>query len=208
MAAGILGRKVGMTRVFDDNGRAVAATVVQAGPCVVVQRKTVETDGYEAVQVGFEGIAERKLGRVKRPVLGHFATKNVSPMKHLREFRVSGDDEYASGDEITVEIFEVGQRVSVTGITKGKGFAGVIKRHGFHGGPASHGSKVHRAPMSAGATDAARTFPGQRMPGQMGNVRRKVLNLTVVDVDAESNMLVVKGSIPGPNGGLVAIESN
>ncbi len=208
MAVGILGRKVGMTRIFDDNGQAVVATVLQAGPCVVVQRKTTATDGYEAVQLGFEDIEQRKRGRLSRPLLGHFAAKNLSPKKHLREFRVSGDDEYALGDEVTVEIFAAGERVNVTGITKGKGFAGVVKRYGFRGGPASHGSKVHRAPMSAGATDAARTFPGQKMPGQMGNVRQKIRNLTVIDVDAENNVLVIKGSIPGPNGGVVAIESS
>jgi len=205
MAVGILGRKVGMTRVFDEDGQAVVATVVQAGPCVVVQRKTDETDGYEAVQVGFE---DRKLSRTNAPMTGHFEKKGISPKKHLGEFRVSADDEHASGDEITVEIFEAGQLVSVSGITKGKGFAGVVKRHGFHGGPASHGSKVHRAPMSAGATDAARTFPGQRMPGRLGGVRCKIKNLKIIDVDPDNNVLVISGSIPGPNGGVVAIQGN
>jgi len=194
-----------MTRVFDESGTAVAATVVQAGPCVVVQRKTVATDGYDAVQLGF---GDRKLSRTNAPLTGHFESKGISPKRYLREFMVAAEEEAAPGDEVTVGMFEAGQQVAVTGITKGKGFAGVMKRHGFHGGPASHGSKVHRAPMSAGATDAARVFPGQRMPGQMGRVRRKVKNLTVVDVDPDNHVLVIKGAIPGPNGAVVAIESS
>lgn len=204
MPIGMLGKKIGMTRIFDADGRAVAVTVIEAGPCVVVQRKTVDVDGYEAVQLGFE---DRSYARTNSPMTGHFESKGVSPKKHLQEFELAKGEDVSPGDEITVEMFEPGQIVNVIGITKGKGFAGAMKRHGFHGGPASHGSKVHRAPMSAGATDAARVFPGQRMPGHMGHVQRKIKNLRVVEVDPENNMLVVKGAIPGPNGAVVAIEA-
>jgi large subunit ribosomal protein L3 len=205
MPAAMLGTKVGMTRIYDENGQAIAVTVVQAGPCVVVQRKTTESDGYEAVQLGY---GERKRSRTNAPLSGHFESRGMTPKKHLREFRVGAESEYASGDEVTVAVFAVGQTVSVTGVTKGKGFAGAMKRHGFHGGPASHGSKVHRAPMSAGATDAARVFPGQRMPGRMGGNTCKVKNLEVVDIDTESHVLVIKGAVPGANGSVVAIESS
>ena len=200
----MLGKKIGMTRIFDADGRAVAVTVIEAGPCVVVQRKTVDVDGYEAVQLGFE---DRSYARTNSPMTGHFESKGVSPKKHLQEFELAKGEDVSPGDEITVEMFEPGQIVNVIGVTKGKGFAGAMKRHGFHGGPASHGSKVHRAPMSAGATDAARVFPGQRMPGHMGHAQRKIKNLRVVEVDPENNMLVVKGAIPGPNGAVVAIEA-
>lgn len=200
----MLGKKIGMTRIFDEAGRAVPVTVIEAGPCVVVQRKTVDVDGYDAVQLGFE---ERSYARTNSPMTGHFESKGVSPKKHLQEFKLAKGEDVSAGDEITVAMFEPGQIVNVIGVTKGKGFAGVMKRYGFHGGPASHGSKVHRAPMSAGATDAARVFPGQRMPGRMGHVQRKIKNLRVVEVDAENNMLVVKGAIPGPNGAVVAIET-
>ena len=204
MPRGMLGKKIGMTRIFDENGEAMAVTVIEAGPCVVVQRKTVDVDGYEAVQIGF---GDRSYARTNSPMTGHFESKGVSPKKHLQEFALTEGEDCSPGDEITVEMFSPGQIVNVIGVTKGKGFAGVMKRYGFRGGPASHGSKVHRAPMSAGATDAARVFPGQRMPGQMGNVRRKIKNLRVVEVDADNNMLVVKGAIPGPNGAVIAIES-
>ncbi len=203
MPTGIIGRKVGMTRIFDANGRVVPCTVIEAGPCVVVQRRTSETDGYEAVQLGF---GERKPKHTNMPLEGHFRSKDLAPRKHLKEFRIDAGDAYGQGDLVTVEMFVVGSLVNVTGQTKGKGFAGGMKRHGFHGGPASHGSKVHRAPMSAGATDAARTFPGQKMPGRLGNVRRKIKNLQVIDVDANNNVLVLKGSIPGAPGSIVEVE--
>jgi large subunit ribosomal protein L3 len=206
MSVGILGRKVGMTRIYDEAGQAVAVTVIKAGPCVVVQRKTAETDGYEAVQLGFE---DRNRRATNAPLTGHFESRNLSPKKYLREFPVAADGEYAVGDEVTVEIFEPGQAVSVAGTTKGKGFAGVMKRYRTRGGPASHGaSKVHRVPGSAGGTDAARVFPGQKMPGQMGASRTKVKGLQVVDVDAENHLLVLKGAVPGPSGGLLIIEGN
>jgi large subunit ribosomal protein L3 len=205
MPAGLLGKKVGMTRIFDDAGKVVPVTVVRAGPCVVVQRKTVETDGYEAVQLGFE---EKKRARTNSPMMGHFASRNLAPQQHLREFRLQGDEEYQPGDLLTVELFHEGQIVDVTGTSKGRGFAGGMKRHGFHGGPASHGSSVHRAPQSAGATDAQRVFKGKRSPGHMGNARRTVQGLEVVSVDKERNVLLIKGAVPGPNGGLLMIRGS
>ena len=205
MPAGLLGKKLGMTRIFDEAGVVVPVTVVQAGPCVVVQRKTTETDGYEAVQVGFE---EKKRSRVNAPMLGHFASRNLAPQRHLREFRIEGDEEYQDGDTLTVAQFQAGQIVEVTGTTKGRGFAGGMKRHGFKGGPASHGSKVHRAPQSAGAQQPQRVIKGRRNPGQMGNVRRTVRGLQVVGVDAARNVLLIKGAVPGPNGGLLMIKAS
>ncbi len=193
-----------MTRIYDaESGQAIPVTVVEAGPCVVVQRKTAETDGYEAVQLGFEQIPTRKLNE---PMLGHFMSRNIDAHRYLREFSVGGDEELEPGSEVTVEMFEEGQTVEVTGTSKGRGFAGAMKRHGFKGGPASHGSKVHRAPQSAGATDPQRVFPGKRGPGQMGAARTTTQGLTVVRVDADRNVLLIKGSIPGPNGGLLEIK--
>lgn len=192
-----------MTRIFTENGQVVPVTVIQAGPCVVVQRKTTERDGYEAVQIGYE---QRKRRRTNSPMTGHFEGRGISPLRYLREFRLSDDEDYEEGQELTVEVFAEGQLVDVSATSKGRGFAGVIKRHGFHGGPASHGSKVHRAPQSAGATDAQRVFPGQRMPGHMGNERVTIRGLAVVGVDPEDHLLLVKGGVPGPKGGLVEIR--
>ncbi len=204
MPTGLLGRKVGMTRIFDDAGKAIPVTVVQAGPCVVVQVKTVETDGYEAVQMGFE---EKKRSRVNEPMTGHFASRKVEPMKTLREFGRVGDEELSPGDTVTVEMFEEGQMVNVTGTSKGRGMAGAMKRYNFKGGPASHGSSVHRTPQSAGATDAQRVFKGKRGPGHMGAVKVTVKALRVVRVDSERNVLLIRGAVPGPNGGLLMIRS-
>ena len=203
MAPVILGKKIGMTRIFDDEGKHVPVTVIEAGPCVVVQCKTTETDGYDAIQVGFE---DKKLSRVNSPMTGHFESRGISPKRHLREFWVDSGD-YEVGEEITVESFSEGQIVDIVGTSKGKGFAGGMKRYGFKGGPASHGSKVHRSPQSSGATDAARTFKGTRKPGQMGNARVTTRGLMVVDVDPKSNLLVLRGSVPGGTGGLVAIRA-
>lgn len=204
MPAGLLGRKIGMTRVFDDNGRAVAVTVIQAGPCVVVQRRTTEKDGYEAIQIGFEELPLRKSNM---PMTGHFKAHGTNPTRYLREFRVSPGDDYREGQQLTVGMFQPGQAVDVVGWSKGRGFAGGVKRHGFRGGPASHGSKVHRAPMSAGATDAARVFPGKRSPGHMGNERVTVKGLTVVGIDPEKHLILISGAVPGPRGGLVLIRA-
>jgi large subunit ribosomal protein L3 len=200
----MLGKKVGMTRVYDEeSGDAIPVTVVEAGPCVVVQRKTVETDGYEAVQLGFEEVKPSKLNE---PMLGHFLSRGVEPHRYVQEFALLGDEDLDSGTPVTVEIFEEGQTVEVTGTSKGRGFAGAMRRHNFKGGPASHGSKVHRTPQSAGATDAQRVFPGKRSPGHMGAERCTTKGLTVVRVDLDRNVLLIKGAIPGPRGGLLEIK--
>ncbi len=204
MPTGLLGKKVGMTRIFDDAGKAIPVTVVQAGPCVVVQRKTAETDGYEAVQLGFEPVAP---SRLNQPELGHFLSRNVDPHRYVREFGVTADEELEPGTQVTVEMFRPGQLVQVTGTSKGRGFQGGVKRHGFRGGPASHGSKVHRSPQSAGATDAQRVFPGKRSPGHMGAERCTTSGLQVVGVDLERNVLLIKGAVPGPRGGLLEIKA-
>jgi len=201
----ILGKKIGMTRVFDEQGRMVPVTVIEAGPCLVVQRKTTATDGYEAIQVGFE---DRKRERLNQPELGHFQSRNLAPKRYLREVRVAADHAANAGDEIRVDVFAKGDQVVVQGRSKGKGFAGGMKRHHFHGAPMEHGaSKVHRKPMSAGATDAARVFPGMRGPGHLGDATTTQKGLTVVDVDADRNLLVVRGAVPGANGGLLVIRS-
>jgi len=193
-----------MTRIYDaDTGEAIPVTVVEAGPCVVVQLKTAETDGYEAVQLGYEQVVHSKLNQ---PRLGHFLSKSVEPHRHLREFELLADEQLEAGAPVTVEMFEEGQFVVVSGTSKGRGFTGVVKRYGFRGGPASHGSKVHRAPQSAGATDAQRVFPGQRMPGHMGAERCTTKGLKVVRVDKERNVLLLRGSIPGARGGLLEIK--
>jgi large subunit ribosomal protein L3 len=197
----ILGTKIGMTQVFDSEGHVVPVTVIEAGPCTVVQKKTVETDSYAAIQVGYGDVKE---SRLNKPMLGHFKKHGVEPKRVLREFR--GETDLSVGDKITVDIFSEGDLVDVTGISKGKGFQGVVKRHHFHGGPMSHGSMVHRKPQSSGATDAARVFKGVRKPGHMGHERVTVKRLKVVRVLPEKNLLLVKGAVPGPNGGLVTVR--
>ncbi len=200
---GILGKKVGMTQIFDETGEVIPVTVIEAGPCYVTQVKTTETDGYNAIQIGFEQVAERKL---KKPQRGHL--RNLPPLRHLREIRTDDAAEYKVGQQVNVDIFEVGQRVDVTGVSKGRGFAGVVKRHGFGGGPKTHGqSDRHRAPGSIGATSTpGRVFKGMRMAGRMGNERVTIQNLKVVGVDPKRNLLLVKGSVPGRRGGLVLIR--
>lgn len=198
----ILGKKLGMTQVFDEEGFAIPVTVIEVGPCKVVQRRTVEKDGYNAVQLGF-GDIRAKL--VNKPRAGHFKKHGIDNQRYLKEFRV--DDPAAVPDEVKVDIFEAGQKVDVYGISKGKGTAGAMKRHNFGGGPASHGcSKIHRKPNSTGAVDAARTFKGVKKPGQMGNKQVTVLGLKVVSVDAERNLLLVRGSVPGAIGRLITIR--
>ncbi len=199
---GILGKKIGMTQVFDEEGNAVPVTVIQAGPCQVVQVKTLDRDGYEAVQLGFDEIKKEK--RVNRPMMGHFKKAGVPPYRLLREFRMTG---FELGQTVTVEVFQKGDRVHVSGISKGKGFQGIMKRHGASGGPASHGSKFHRAPGSIGSSAfPSRVWKGHPMPGRMGGERVTVKNLTVVDVKPEMNLLLVKGAVPGPKGGYVEIR--
>jgi large subunit ribosomal protein L3 len=204
MLNAILGRKLGMTRVFTPDGRWIEVTLVQAGPCTVVQRKTSERDGYEAVQVGFEDKSER---RVNKPTAGHFAKNGVTPKKVLKEFRVSADVALKPGDTITTDIFKQGDRVDVQGRSKGKGFGGVVKRHGFGGGPGTHGSHSHRATGSIGqSADPSKVYKGKRMAGHMGNENVTTQNLEVLLVDAEKNLLGVRGAIPGANGGLVVVK--
>jgi large subunit ribosomal protein L3 len=202
---GILGAKLGMTQVWDNN-RVVPVTVVQAGPCVVTQVRTPDKDGYSAVQLAYGAIDPRK---VTKPVAGQFAKAGVAPRRHLVELRTSDASEYQVGQEVTVETFTPGMRVDVTGKTKGKGFAGVMKRHGFGGLRASHGvERKHRSPGSIGAcATPGRVFKGLRMAGRMGGVRYTVQNLTVQAVDPENNLLLVKGAIPGPKNGLVLIRT-
>ncbi len=202
---GILGKKVGMTQLFDDSGQVVPVTIIEAGPCTVTQVKTVESDGYNAVQIGFEEAPERKLTKGQR---GHLAKAGAPTLRRLRELRYAEAPELNLGDVIKADVFEEGDYVDVTGISKGKGFAGTVKRHGFAGGPKTHGqSDRHRAPGSAGAgTTPGHTFPGMRGPGQMGNKRVTVQNVQVALVDAERNLLAIKGSVPGARGSLVLVR--
>ena len=199
----ILGRKIGMTQVFNDRGEVIPVSVIEAGPCIVTQLKSVESDGYTAVQVGFGEIRPRL---VNKPETGHFDKAGVDPLRHLKEIRTENIAEYKLGDAIKVDIFQPGMRVKVSGTSKGKGFAGVVKRFHFHGGDMTHGSMIHRKPQSGGATDAARTFKGTRKPGQMGNKQVSVRGLRIVRVDAEKNLLLIEGAVPGANGGLLTIQ--
>jgi large subunit ribosomal protein L3 len=201
LAKAILGRKVGMTQIFDAEGKAIPVTVIEAGPCKVVQVKTEERDGYAALQIGF-GAVRPKL--VNKPKAGHFKKAGIEPLRYLRE--VPADEEAAVGSEITVDIFSEKEYVDVTGISRGKGFAGGIKRWNFGRGPMSHGSKYHRGPGSLGATGPARVFKGRKLPGHYGNTRVTVQNLEVVKVDPEKNLLVIKGSVPGVRGSLLYIK--
>jgi large subunit ribosomal protein L3 len=203
---GVLGTKLGMTQVWDENGKLVPVTVVQAGPNVVTQVRSVEADGYDAVQLAYGQIDPRK---VSKPLRGHFEKAGVSPRRHLAELRTGDAADYTVGQEIDASVFAAGQKVDVVGTTKGKGTAGVMKRHGFHGVGASHGAhRNHRKPGSiGGASTPGRVFKGLRMAGRMGNVRTSVQNLTVHAVDVEKGLVLVKGAVPGPKGGLVLVRS-
>ena len=202
---GVLGEKLGMTQVFDDEGRIVPVTVVQAGPCVVTQLKSQDTDGYTAVQIGYGQVDPRK---VNKPRTGHFEKAGVTPRRFLVELRGDDTTGYELGQEITASVFEAGQKIDVTGTSKGKGTAGVMKRHGFHGLGASHGTqRKHRSPGSiGGCATPGRVFKGLRMAGRHGNARTTVQNLTVHAVDEEKGLLLIKGAVPGPNGGLVLVR--
>jgi len=202
---GIIGRKVGMTQVYAEDGRALPVTVIEAGPCVVVQRKAPGKDGYSAVQLGL--VEGRKLKRVTKPMKGHFDKAGLPPCRVLREFRVQDGAEVKVGDKVSVSMFAPGDTVHVTGVSKGKGFQGVVKRHHFRGGAATHGSMFHRAPGSIGASAfPSRVLKGMRGAGHMGLERVTVRNLQVVRVDAERNLLVVEGSVPGAGGGYLVIR--
>ena len=203
---GLLGEKLGMTQVWDADNRLVPVTVIKAGPCVVTQVRTDETDGYSAVQIGFGAIDPRK---VNQPLSGHFEKAGVTPRRHLVELRTADAADYEAGQELTADIFEAGQVIDVTATTKGKGFAGVMKRHGFAGVSASHGAhRNHRKPGSiGGASTPGRVFKGMRMAGRMGGVRQTTQNLTIHAVDAEKGLLLVKGAVPGPRGGVVILRT-
>jgi large subunit ribosomal protein L3 len=205
MPGGLIGKKLGMTRIFDTDGLAVPVTVIEAGPCFVVQKKTSAKDGYEALQLGFE---RRALGKCNKPGKGHFEKHGAkSGFKYLREVRLEQGGDFEEGQEITVQQFAVGDKVDVVGTSKGKGFAGTVKRWNFHRGPMTHGSMNHRAPGSIGASAyPSRVVKGKKMPGHMGNARVTMKNLEVVDVRPEENLLLVKGAIPGPRQGLVLIQ--
>jgi large subunit ribosomal protein L3 len=203
---GILGEKLGMTQVFDENNRIVPVTVVKAGPCVVTQVRTPDTDGYSAVQLAFGGLDPRK---ANKPTQGHFRKAGVPARKYVRELRTADASEYQIGQEVTAEVFEAGAKVDVVGTSKGKGYAGVMKRHGFGGLRASHGvERKHRSPGSIGAcATPARVFKGTRMAGRMGHAQVTTLSLTVHRVDAEAGLLLIKGAVPGPIGGLVVVRT-
>ncbi|MEL6602778.1 MAG: 50S ribosomal protein L3 [Cyanobacteria bacterium J06614_10] len=203
MSVGILGTKLGMTQVFDETGNAIPVTVIQAGPCVVTQIKTEQTDGYSSIQVGYGDVKEKALNK---PKLGHLKKSGATPVRHLREYRVDDTAEFEVGQTVTTERFEAGQLIDVSGISIGKGFAGNQKRNNFRRGPMSHGSKNHRAPGSTGAgTTPGRVYPGKRMAGRMGAEKVTIRKLSVVRVDNDRNLLLVKGGVPGKAGTLLNI---
>ena len=205
MQKAILAKKLGMTQIFDEAGKVIPVTVIEAGPNAVIQKKTVENDGYDAVQVGFVDLKEKK---TNKPTKGHFAKAGVTPKKFIKEFRLDDVSALNVGDEIKADIFEAGEKVDVAGISKGKGYAGTIKRWGQHRGPMTHGSGYHRGPGSMGmCSDPGRVFKGKRLPGHMGVERVTIQNLAVVRVDAEKNIILIKGGVPGPKGGLLIVKN-
>ena len=207
MIKGIIGKKVGMTQIFDENGNAIPVTVIEAGPCTVVQKKTAEgKDGYDAVQLGFEDIAERKLTKAE---VGHFKKNGLTTKRYLKEFRLEDVSGLNVGDTVAADIFAAGEKVDITGITKGRGYTGVVKRWGHHILRMTHGTgPIHRQVGSQGTIDPARVFKNMKMPGQYGNEQVTVLNLAVVKVDAEKNLIAVKGAVPGARGGVVFIRNS
>ncbi len=201
---GLVGRKVGMTQIFTEEGVVIPVTVIEVEPNVVTQVKTVDTDGYNAIQIGFGSIKDKN---VSKPLKGHFAKSGVIAKRKLMEFRAENASEFTAGQEIKADLFQVGEKVDITGISKGKGFQGVIKRHGQRSGPSAHGSRYHRRPGSMGAaTFPGRVFKGKKLPGHTGNVQITIQNLEVVKVDVERNALLVKGAVPGPKRGLLTIK--
>lgn len=206
MKKAIIGKKLGMTQIFDENNKVVPVTVIEAGPCVVTQKKTVEKDGYEAIQVGY-GVIKEKL--VNKPLKGHFNKAGVDSKRLLKEFKLENSNDYQVGQELKADLFVAGDKVDVSGVSKGKGFQGTIKRWNGHRGPMTHGSKFHRAVGSMGASsDPSRTFKNKKMPGHMGNRNTTVLNLEVVKIMPEKNIILIKGGVPGPNKGFVVIRNS
>lgn len=206
MAKGILGKKIGMTQIFEADGKMIPVTVVEAGPCLVIQNKTEETDGYNAVQLGFGELKEK---HTSKPMKGHFDKAGVTPVKFVRELRLSAPSEYTVGQKISADIFTAGELIDATGISRGKGFAGTIKRHNFSRGPMAHGSKSHREPGSMGPMHSGpggRVIKGKKLPGRMGNAKVTVQRLTVAKVDTDRNLILVKGSIPGAAGSFVVLK--
>jgi large subunit ribosomal protein L3 len=205
MKKGIIGKKIGMTQIFDEKGNVIPVTVIEATPNIVAQVKTVETDGYNSVQLGYGEVKDK---HINKPEKGHFAKAGLTAKKHLREFRVEDVENYKVGDEVKADIFEAGEKIDVQGTTKGKGFQGVIKRHGQHRGPMGHGSMYHRRPGSMGSTSTpGRVFKGKKLPGHMGRVTVTIQNLDVVRVDMDKNVILVKGSVPGAKGAILKIKS-
>ena len=206
MQKGIIGKKIGMTQIFDENGNVIPVTLIEAGPCVVAQKKTGENDGYEAVQLGF---IEAKEKHVNKPRAGHFAKNGISAKKHLKEFRLDDCAKYNVGDVITVDTFAAGEKVDVTGMTKGHGYSGVVKRWNHHKLRMTHGvGPVHRQPGSMGSIDPARIFKNHKMPGQYGNEQVTIQNLKVVKIDSENNLIAVKGAVPGAKNGIVFVRDS
>lgn len=206
MKKAIIGKKIGMTQIFDEKGLVIPVSVIEAGPITVIQKKTVETDGYNAIKVGYEKVQEKKLSK---PELGQFTKTKLAPMKHLKEFRLEDISGYEVGQEIKAEdMFQSGDKIDVSGISKGKGFQGTIRRFGQKGGPKTHGSMYHRRPGSMGSnTSPARVFKGKKLPGHMGMDNTTIQNLEVVRVDADRNLILIKGAVPGPKGGLLVIKN-
>ena len=206
MKKGLIGKKIGMTQIFNEEGKVIPVTVIEAGPCVVSQVKTEETDGYNSIQLGFGAIKESK---VNKPERGHFTKANIAPARYLREFRVDSIEDVKVGDELKADIFMVGDKIDIQGTSKGKGFQGVIKRHGQHRGPMGHGSMYHRRPGSMGSTSTpGRVFKGKKLPGHMGAETVTIQNLEVIKVDLDKNIILVKGSVPGAKGSILKIKSS
>ena len=206
MKKALIGKKVGMTQIFDEQGKVIPVTVIEAGPCIVVQVKTTENDGYQAIQLGFGEVKEHK---VIKPLKGHYTKVNLTPKKHLREFRVDSLENVKVGDELKADIFAAGDKLDIQGTSKGKGFQGVIKRHGQSRGPMGHGSMYHRRPGSMGPTSTpSRVFKGKKLPGHMGNQTITIQNLEVIKVDLDKNVILVKGSVPGAKGAILKLKTS
>ena len=206
MKKGLIGKKIGMTQIFNEEGKVIPVTVIEAGPCVVSQVKTEETDGYNSIQLGFGAIKESK---VNKPERGHFTKANIAPARYLREIRVDSIEDVKVGDELKADIFMAGDKIDIQGTSKGKGFQGVIKRHGQHRGPMGHGSMYHRRPGSMGSTSTpGRVFKGKKLPGHMGAETVTIQNLEVIKVDLEKDIILVKGSVPGAKGSILKIKSS